>query len=102
MSNIRDLQKLRGTKNLSVLAQTNFNQNLNPESRKSYYDTYLERSPMLTTRSPRKYYKETEDSSRSPAKTPFHRRGGSFGLTPNDEKNSVIFQNPRVSVYVIW
>lgn len=37
MSNIRDLQRLRGTKNQSVFAQTNYNHNLNPESRKSYY-----------------------------------------------------------------
>lgn len=41
MSNIRDLQKLRGTKNSSVFAQTNYPSNLNPESRKSYYEQFL-------------------------------------------------------------
>lgn len=30
MSNIRDLQRLRGTKNISVFAQTNYNHQLNP------------------------------------------------------------------------
>lgn len=30
MANIRDLQKLRGTKNISVFAQTNYVQQLNP------------------------------------------------------------------------
>jgi hypothetical protein len=82
MSNIRDLQRLRGTKNQSAFAQTNYNQNLNPESRKSYYEQFLERTPILTSRSPKKHYKETEDTSRSPGKA-IHRRGNSFGLNFN-------------------
>jgi hypothetical protein len=83
MSNIRDLQKLRGAKNQSVFAQTNYNPNLNPENKKSYYEQFIERTPVLTTRSPKKYYKETEDSSKSPGKAS-HRRGVSFGLNIND------------------
>jgi len=57
MSNIRDLQKLRGTKNVSVFAQTAYSNPLNPENRKSYYDHFLERSPILTARSPKKSMK---------------------------------------------
>lgn len=97
MANIRDLQKLRGIKNQSVFAQTNYNHNINPENRKYYYEHYLERTPIPTTRSPKKYFKETEDSSKSPSRVPAHRRGGSFGF--NEEKTSLIFQNPRVSMY---
>jgi hypothetical protein len=57
MSNIRDLQKLRGTKNISVFAQTAYSHPLNPENRKSYYDHFLERTPILTARSPKKSMK---------------------------------------------
>ena len=98
MSNIRDLQKLRGTKNLSVLAQTGYNQQMNPEHKKSFYDNYLERSPILSTRSPRKLYKEDEDNRQSPSRIQMHRRGGSFGFNLQEDKQSVIFQNPRVSM----
>lgn len=99
MSNIRDLQKLRVTKNQSVFAQTNYPNSQNPENRKSYFESYQERAPILTTRSPKKYNKDTEDSRKSPTKVTPHRRGGSFGLNFNEEKTSVIFQNPRVSMY---
>lgn len=58
MSNIRDLQKLRGTKNMSVFAQTAYQSHLNPEQKRAFYDNYLDRSPILTMRSPRKQYKE--------------------------------------------
>ncbi len=99
MSNIRDLQKLRGTKNLSVLAQTAYNHQLNPEQKRAFYDNYLDRSPVLTNRSPRKLYKELEDGSKSPSRLQIHRRGGSFGLgNYQEDKQSVIFQNPRVSM----
>ena len=81
MSNIRDLQKLRGNKNMSIFAQTAYQQHLNPETKKAFYDHFLERSPVLTTRSPRKQYKETEDHSKSPSRIQMHRRGGSFGMT---------------------
>lgn len=100
MSNIRDLQKLRGIKNQSVFAQTNYHPQLNPESRKSQYDHFLERTPILTSRSPKKYYKETEDSSKSPSRIQIHRRGGSFGPNFGEEKNSLLLQNPRVSMYL--
>jgi hypothetical protein len=99
MSNIRDLQKLRGTKNMSVFAQTAYQSHLNPEQKKAFYDNYLERSPILTMRSPRKLYKEVDDSSKSPSRLQMHRRGGSFGIPSQEEKQSVIFQNPRVSMY---
>ena len=99
MSNIRDLQKLRGNKNISIFAQTTYHSQLNPESKKAFYDNFLERSPVLTNRSPRKNYKETEDHSKSPSRLQMHRRGGSFGVgSPHEDKHSVIFQNPRVSM----
>ena len=79
MSNIRDLQKLRGTKNISVFAQTAYNQTPNPEN-KYLYDNFLERSPILSTRSPRKQYREAEDKNKSPSRMQIHKRGGSFGL----------------------
>jgi hypothetical protein len=60
MSNIRDLQKLRGNKNMSIFAQTAYQSHLNPEHKKSFYDNFIERSPILTTRSPRKHYREAE------------------------------------------
>lgn len=80
MSNIRDLQRLRGTKNQSVFAQTNYPMNLNPEGRISYYEHFHERTPALTSRSPKKSYKETEDTRQSPSKNSTHKRGISFGL----------------------
>ena len=79
MSNIRDLQKLRGTKNISVFAQTAYNHHLNPEHKKAYYDNFIEKTPVLTTRSPKKYIRETEDHSKSPSRLQIHRRGASFG-----------------------
>lgn len=100
MSNIRDLQKLRVTKNQSVFAQTNYIFTPTLQNRKSYLDPSPERSP-LATRSPKKYNKDTEDTSKSPNKQihPAHKRGESFGLTPNEAKNSPPTQNPRVSLY---
>jgi hypothetical protein len=98
MSNIRDLQKLRVTKNQSVFAQTNYAFTPNLENRKSHLDHSPNRAPQFTTRSPKKYNKDTEDTSKSPNKNPTHRRGESFGFN-NEGKNSIIMQNPRVSLY---
>lgn len=83
MSNIRDLQKLRVTKNQSIFAQTNYIFTPNLENRKSYLEHSPDRTPVLTTRSPKKYNKDTEDTSKSPNKNTTHRRGESFGLGSN-------------------
>ena len=99
MSNIRDLQKLRITKNQSIFAHTNYVFTPNLENRKSNLQHSPERTTVLTTRSPKKYNKDTEDTSKSPSKNGSHRRGESFGFGSSEGKNSVMLQNPRVSLY---
>lgn len=86
MSNIRDLQRLRGNKNLAVLAHTNYAFTPTLDLRKSH---------LPSSRSPLKGNKDTEDTSRSPTKNA-HRRGESFGF---GEGNGSLLLRPRVSLY---
>lgn len=95
MSNIRDLQKLRGHKNINVLAQTHY-KNINPEKQQHHFEYFKEPSVVLTSRSPKKYQQEGEEV-KSPTKISFHRRGGSFGTPSPLLKNSDI-QSPHISM----
>jgi hypothetical protein len=98
MSNIRDLQKLRGNKNIYLLAQTQY-KNVNPEKYQQNFDFFKEQNLMLTSRSPKKQNRES-DESKSPLKINTHRRGGSIGSPSPMLKNSDIqFNNPRISMY---
>jgi hypothetical protein len=83
MSNIRDLQKLRGQRNIHIYNNTLY-LNANPETRTNFYEQFMETKP-ITTRPFKKFEKES-DEIKNKVKAQFHRRGGSIATPGMIEK----------------
>lgn len=96
MSNIRDLQKLKGSRKVQELAQINMRA-INPEIPTFNYDSISMKIPL-----PIKTNKNTQQNKDSfkliPSKN-LHRRGSSFGTPELTERfTSKLLQNPKFSV----